>query len=133
MKLGRYKYNRVNSRVHCPICDKADWCLIGAEGTYAICARSPEGSIRSVGDAGWLHRLSNAMPQVRLKRTSKTEGFYDKEKIQKVYNTLDFSIEALAPLALNLEVAIFTLHLLYVGYIDNAWYFPMKDGKNEIS
>jgi len=41
--------------VNCPVCGKPDWCLVAKDGTAAICARVPEGSIKQCGSAGWLH------------------------------------------------------------------------------
>lgn len=54
---------RVSKRNRCPVCDRADWCLISKDGTAAICPRVE--SDHAVGDAGWLHRLNgseNAVP-----------------------------------------------------------------------
>jgi hypothetical protein len=42
------------SRHHpCPICDKADWCSVSADGTWAICRRVDTGSgVHRVDKAG---------------------------------------------------------------------------------
>jgi hypothetical protein len=47
---------RVSKRRRCPICGRADWCLLTEDGTAAICPRVE--SDRRAGDAGWLHRLA---------------------------------------------------------------------------
>ena len=57
---------RVSKRHRCPICDHADWCLISADGTAAICPRFE--SDRLVGDAGWLHHLDGADDRPRPQR-----------------------------------------------------------------
>lgn len=45
----------------CPICGKSDWCLISSidpeDPPEVICPREETGSVRRVGDAGWLHIL----------------------------------------------------------------------------
>lgn len=50
---------RVSKNQHCPVCDHADWCLVSADGTAAICARVSEESVKRCGEAGYLHRLTN--------------------------------------------------------------------------
>ena len=49
------RWIRVSRRHVCPICGRADWCLVAEDGTAAICARVE--SPKRCGDAGWLHRL----------------------------------------------------------------------------
>lgn len=62
-------YRRVSRRDRCPICERADWCLVSKEGgtdpASAICARN-ESPIR-FGDAGWLHRLRDEAPRSRFR------------------------------------------------------------------
>ena len=57
---------RVSKRRRCPICDRADWCLISEDGNAVICPRVE--SDRVVGDAGWLHRLNDSEPWARQPR-----------------------------------------------------------------
>jgi hypothetical protein len=47
--------HRVSRARHCPICDRADWCLISKDSGSAICPRV-ESPMRC-GESGWLHRL----------------------------------------------------------------------------
>lgn len=49
---------RVSRANPCPICAKPDWCLISADGTAAICARTE--SIKPLGEVGWLHKLDGS-------------------------------------------------------------------------
>ena len=46
---------RASKKSPCPICGKADWCLVSSDGAAAICQRTE--SSRRIGDAGFLHRL----------------------------------------------------------------------------
>lgn len=49
---------RVSKSRHCPVCGRADWCLISEDGSAAICPRVE--SAKRVGEAGWLHRLRDS-------------------------------------------------------------------------
>ena len=51
------KMQRVNKQTPCPVCGKSDWCLVAPDKTAAICQRIQEGSVKSCGDAGYLHIL----------------------------------------------------------------------------
>lgn len=53
---------RVSKQNRCPICEKPDWCLVSADGETAICARVQ--SDHKVGEAGWLHKLSDPRPAI---------------------------------------------------------------------
>src|SRR5262245_27235458 len=58
------KWLRVNRERPCPICGKADWCLVTEDGSAAICPRTE--STKRCGDAGYLHRLTDTpRPWVR--------------------------------------------------------------------
>jgi len=51
-------------KVLCPICGKPDFCLVAEDGTAAICARIEKGSVKRVGEAGYLHILKEGfVPQ----------------------------------------------------------------------
>lgn len=56
------RWLRVNRNRRCPICAHTDWCLISADGTAAICPRTP--SDRQAGNAGWLHRLDGTITRI---------------------------------------------------------------------
>ena len=47
-----------DANVKCPICFRKDWCMIAEDGTAAICSRIETGSVKRVGEAGYLHILS---------------------------------------------------------------------------
>jgi hypothetical protein len=60
---------RVTEARPCPICNKADWCLISPDGTAAICPRV-KSEVRA-GKAGFLHRLAESVapPPASYSRT----------------------------------------------------------------
>lgn len=58
MTSTRTQWLRVTRERRCPVCGKADWCLVAADGTAAICPRTE--STKRCGDAGFLHRLADA-------------------------------------------------------------------------
>ena len=62
---------RVTRQRLCVICGKPDWCMVAADGSAAICQRIESG--KRAGQAGWLHRLTEDRPAIRLppKRRSK--------------------------------------------------------------
>ena len=47
-----------DANVECPICHRRDWCLVAEDGTACICSRIEKGSVKRVGEAGYLHILS---------------------------------------------------------------------------
>lgn len=50
---------RVKRNNPCPVCGKPDWCEISGDGKAVICARIQ--SPIKAGNAGWLHKLENAI------------------------------------------------------------------------
>ena len=44
-----------DANVECPICHRRDWCLLAEDGTACICSRIEKGSVKRVGEAGYLH------------------------------------------------------------------------------
>lgn len=53
--MSRANWIRVNWETRCPVCGKADWCLVAHDGSAAICPRVE--SKRDLGEAGFLHVL----------------------------------------------------------------------------
>lgn len=60
-------FRRVSRSRRCPICDRADWCLLSREGgkdpIQAICPRIE--SPTRFGEAGWLHQLREGLTERR--------------------------------------------------------------------
>lgn len=59
---------RVTRHNPCPCCRKNDWCMIHISGDVAICPRTPDGAIKDLGEAGYLHRLRESETKHRLPR-----------------------------------------------------------------
>ena len=55
---------RVNKNNPCPICHKADWCLIAADRAAAICARVESAVEAGNNGAGWVHCLGDSVKPV---------------------------------------------------------------------
>lgn len=117
-------YARVSKRAKCPICFHEDWCLISKDGTSAVCARVE--SSRRMGDAGWLHVLSDPIP----KRSSlaptplpvvRDLGSLASECMRKA------GICMVMDLASQLKVMTTSLYRLGVGWDGSAYTFPMQD------
>jgi len=52
------RFDKVSRDEPCPICGKPNWCLIAKDGGAAICPRTPEGAVKDLGEAGFLHLLN---------------------------------------------------------------------------
>jgi hypothetical protein len=72
MRPGKRTMRRVTRAHPCPICGRADWCLLASDDAAAICARVT--SARRAGAAGWLHCLdapiAQAPPPPRVRPTA---------------------------------------------------------------
>ena len=55
------KWVRVNRRERCVVCSHGDFCTRSSDGTVAHCMRV-ESSLPCKG-GGWIHRLSEPLPQ----------------------------------------------------------------------
>ena len=123
------KLMRVRRDLHCPICDRADWCLIAADKSACICARVE--SDRPAGRAGWWHTLRNDGWQRTTWRTAQRR---DKQRLQvdcqciaqRCYRAIrTWQVEQLAE---SLGVGVSSLEQLRVGWtVDGGAYaFPMR-------
>ncbi len=127
-------WRRVSRREPCPICGRADWCLIiGPEGDphAAICPRME--SRRRCGDAGWLHHLRrSAGPRgpvtVTIPWTTDAPDFAVAH--QRAVARVDAA--ALEHFARQLGVAPAALQRLGVGRWARAWCFPMRDAAGRV-
>jgi P4 family phage/plasmid primase-like protien len=56
---GAQNWTRCSEEYPCPVCGKADWCLVSSENPAdpkaAICGRTPEGATQAIGESGYLH------------------------------------------------------------------------------
>ena len=65
---GSHNWTKVFADLPCPICGKADWCLVSSESPHdpaaVICGRRAEGARLPLGEAGYLH-VRKATGEVR--------------------------------------------------------------------
>ena len=123
---------RVRRDTRCPICGRADWCLISPDEDACICARIE--SDKRCGDAGWLHRISErvylpsqliapAKPDCNIDWTKRDQGFHEN------MNGL-----AWQKLSTDLGICIATLQQMGWGWsaVHQCWTVPMRNGAGEI-
>ncbi len=131
------KMQRVTRDNICPICHKSDWCLIAEDGSAAICQRIEEGSVKSCGNAGYLHILADR-PKNQQHRSQRRFTVEQDDRPDK-----DFSIiqqqcsrqikdEQLNDLSQQLGVSTRSLKRLRIGWDDLSYCFPMSDAQGRI-
>jgi hypothetical protein len=129
------KERRVSRSNPCPICGNKDWCVFSADGLYVLCPRVEDGAFR-VAACGAIHKLNGQANITFVPGRSKSKG-YEPERIRKIYSELDFSYQAISPLAKTLGLEVKPFEILGVGYKDGVWYTPTyrfgNDGKMEIT
>jgi hypothetical protein len=120
----------------CPICERPDWCLIAADGSAAICARTESG--KRCGEAGWLHRLRDDLlwPPRRFVRSVSLATRTLKQDfglLAKQYQQAVAQVH-LDALALSLGLSTTALGTLGIGWSarDRAWSFPMVDSAGAV-
>lgn len=116
---------RVTRARRCPVCDHADWCLVSADGTAAICPRVE--SPKRCGDGGWLHRLTDApRPIARVLRLTSHAPPPDLTTLAERYRRAADPAR-LRGLADSLGVGLPSLFSLRVGWSADhlAWTWPM--------
>lgn len=123
---------RVTKSHPCPVCKKPDWCLVAKDGSAAICPRVP--SQRLLGEAGYLHRLTDAAPAYLPSQPPKRVTI-DADAISRQYQG------AMSPgdyvyLSESLGLTAPSLDGLGVGravqYLDGTYSFPMRDASDRI-
>jgi hypothetical protein len=122
-------FQRVNARRRCPVCGRADWCLIHTDPVplHAVCPRVE--SPKRLGDAGWLHELvpGAVMPPAVLQDPTPAPSF----------GRLATKLEAaanLAELAAALRLDADALRRLRVGWRaeESCSTWPMQDAGGRI-
>ena len=129
-------WRRVSRSKPCPICGKPDWCSVSADGAVALCQRVE--SPKRIGDAGWLHRLTddprNYRRPVRTMRLApKPTSRADLPELADRYRAAANS-EQLIRLAGNLGLSVDSLERLGAGWAADhrAWSFPMTDTAGQV-
>lgn len=116
---------RVNRERPCPICSRPDWCLITADESAAICARTE--SEKRCGEAGWLHRLRDTGRRERAPRVRRVwmrEGGPDFSAMTWRAGSA-VNMDRLERFASDLGVSVESLRRLRIGWDGEAWIFPM--------
>lgn len=127
MTSTRSNWVRVTRERRCPVCGKADWCVVAADGTVAICPRTE--SAKRCGDAGYLHRLTDS-PRTTSPRCVTVPvrgGLPDLTALAAEYQRA--AVESLHALATELGVSAESLRAFGVGRAADypAWSFPMTN------
>lgn len=148
-------FQRVSRSHPCPVCGRADWCLISRDDpcspSKVICARVE--SAQPCAEAGWLHRLAATVPSrmngIRfrhhrcvLRVQTGSEGLQ-----QLAANCRTAATDtAVARLAIRLGLTPTALRRLGIGWASTAfletfgtgcvepgaWTFPMVDATNRV-
>lgn len=132
---GLSDWKRVNSQNPCPICGKTNWCLIAADGSAAICPRTEEGSVRDLGDAGYLHRIGPSGDfkprEIRLPGPRKRHNGFHRQAMNYQQTITPEQEQELSSL---LGVSVASLRRLGMGWSPELelWTFPMRDGAGNI-
>lgn len=122
-------WRRVTRDRPCPVCGKGDWCLVAEDGETVICPRTEAGSVRKVGDAGWLHRLpvGGGPPLAPVRWRPPRLG----RPLRKLMEFLQQETADPVPrLSTLLGVSVDSLRRLGIGWHPEGpyWAFPEKDG-----
>lgn len=123
--MAKSEWIRCTRNNLCKVCQKPDWCSISADGTAAMCQRVE--SSKRCGDAGWLHKLSDPIPEARVRRIRKREE--PKPDVDWTQLAKDYAKAVdrgrLMELAARLGVTSESLKRLRIGWDGEAWTFPM--------
>jgi hypothetical protein len=130
------RMQRVSKENPCPVCGKSDWCLVAKDGTAAICQRIQEGSVKSCGDAGYLHILADRPKTQQHHSQRKFTVGQDKPDrdftaLQQQYSH-QITDEQLNCLGQQLGVSTQSLKRLCIGWDGQAYTFPMSNSFSKI-
>lgn len=132
------RYNQ--SEVVCPVCKHRDWCLVAADGSAAICPRTPSNKWVGTNGGGYLHvfkekveveaeKVGEADSEPRAKPRSSAEII----NLMKQYRTA-INSERLDKLAAGLGLTVASLNRLGIGwaYDKSAWALPMRNAAGDL-
>lgn len=138
--MNQDQWHRVRRDDPCPICGKTDWCSISRDGSVACCARVAEGSTKTLGEAGWLHRLREPdrelaprLRPLRVQGPRRPEPAIDLDALARRFRR-DVDRADLDRLADDLGVDAASLGRLDIGWSreSSAWSFPMVDAAGRV-
>jgi hypothetical protein len=126
-------WNRVSPDNPCPVCGRPDWCSVSNDGQYVICPRTSQGSVKHIGDAGWLHKLAKDDSGKRRLREFRVDCTPAKDFSGKAAEYMaKLGQNELAQLSAQLGVTVESLVRLGVGWNGRCYTFPMSDEKGRI-
>ena len=133
-------WRRIGKSEHCPICQRADWCLLtGPEGnpTAVICARIE--SDKRCGDAGWLHTLRDDETWRASRRRTVRIATPAPTNRPETVGLAEQCAAAIQPAAVDrladrLGLSVESLRRLRVGWSaeHRAYTFPMADAAGNV-
>ncbi len=126
------KMQRVSRANPCPVCGKPDWCLVAGDGSAAICQRIQEGSVKSCGNAGYLHILADR-PKNQQRRSQRRFTVEQDDRQDKDFSFLQqqysrqIKDEQFNSLSRQLGVSTQSLKRLRIGWDGKAYTFGMSN------
>lgn len=128
---ARTTWLRVSRRRRCPVCGKPDWCTVSADGTAAICPRTPSDKWVGQNGGGYLHKLDArqaSAPRAPDARRA-PEPTLSGPELQLLERQFRSAVnpERLARFAESMGLEVASLEYLGIGWSDRhrAWTFPM--------
>lgn len=128
---------RVSRARRCPICGRADWCLVdrGDPPARAVCQRIE--SPRPWGEAGWLHVLrsdaAGTLTVRRVRTVASSSGLHVTDFASLAARFAGQVVPTqLDTLGKTLGVTVWALGRLGIGWTGRAWSFPMRDNTGAI-
>lgn len=130
----RGKWKRVRKNEPCPVCGKADWCLISSDGSAVICPRVE--SHKRIREAGYLHILRETKKQRYPSRITIKPKVNPKDLIQHShkFQARAESLGKIESLSKTLGVSTESLRRLGIGWdqSQSCWTFPLADADGRI-
>ena len=128
---------RVSRHRPCPICGKADWCLLRTDGSRAYCPRVQEGAKRYYGDMGWEHWLDGdtaikVAEAVKYARREPTPPEIDVHAIMGKAWSNASTAGFTRTISQDLGVSEGALRRLQIGMLDGHAAFPMVNWQREM-
>lgn len=136
--MSHENLHRVSKEKPCPICNKPDWCLSSSDGSTAICQRIEKGSIKKVGDAGYLH-IIDAEANRGEHDSQQSVAFVPKSMADKNFAVLQAEFihqitdHQLDDLSQQLGVSVQSLKRLGAGWDTRAYTFGMMNSDGQIT
>lgn len=123
---------RVSKKRPCPVCQKADWCLLGR--SMAICMRvqSQREKTFSDGSVGWMHRIDGGPFPIEPPKPKANKPAPNLNAMMEKWFRFT-KPEAREKLAQTLGVTTKSLELIGAALRDDhTWAFPMRDARNYV-